>query len=89
LARGWSSTAAAIIVARKLARTAWAVYTHQAPYTPARVCTQPTMPVHMPSPVQDAEHVGHSPCTRTPERHRPSKRRQQQQQTACTIDNTT
>ena len=89
LARGWSSTAAAIIVARKLARTAWAVYTHQVPYTPARVCTQPTMPVHMPSPVQDVEHVGTSPSTRTPERHRPSKRRQQQQQTAGTIDNTT
>ena len=89
LARGWSSTAATIIVARKLARTAWAVYTHQEPYTPARVCTPPTIPVQMPSTVQDAEHVGNSPSQRTPERHRTSKRRRQQQQPAGTVDNTT
>lgn len=41
IANGWTKTEAAIIVARKLARTAWAIYTKQEPYSQQRVCAQP------------------------------------------------
>jgi transposase len=36
----YSKTEAAVIVARKLARVAWSVYTHQVPYEATRVLTQ-------------------------------------------------
>ncbi len=39
--RGFTKTEATVIVARKLARTAWAIFKHNQPYHPARVCSQP------------------------------------------------
>jgi transposase len=51
LAHGFSKTEAVVFVARKLARTAWAIYKHTQPYSPGRVRNQPT-PRHIPS--QDA-----------------------------------
>lgn len=36
-ARGWSSTAALVILARKIARTAFAIYHHDTPFDPGRV----------------------------------------------------
>jgi transposase len=40
LAKGLSTTAAAIVVARQLARTAWSLHAHQRKYDPPRVLTQ-------------------------------------------------
>jgi transposase len=39
--RGFSRTEATVFVARKLARTAWAIHRHNQPYDPLRVCNQP------------------------------------------------
>jgi transposase len=47
IGRGFSRTEATVFVARKLARTAWAIYKHNQPYAPSRVrnqTTQPTIP---------------------------------------------
>jgi len=40
LARGYSKTEAAVFIARKLARVAWAIYTKQQPYNQQRVLNQ-------------------------------------------------
>lgn len=40
-AKGFSGTEATVFVARKLARTAWAIYKHNQPYVPGRVRNQP------------------------------------------------
>lgn len=40
LAKGLPKTAAAVVVARKLARLAWAIYTNKEPYSPDRVLSQ-------------------------------------------------
>lgn len=40
ISRGFSKTEAAVFVARKLARTAWAIYKHSQPYSPGRVRNQ-------------------------------------------------
>ena len=45
ISRGFSKTEATVIVARKLARTAWAIYKHNEPYTPGRVRNQSTTQV--------------------------------------------
>jgi len=42
ISRGFSRTEATVFVARKLARTAWAIYKHNQPYLPGRVINQPT-----------------------------------------------
>lgn len=42
LSLGFSKTEAAVFIARKLARVAWAVYTKQVPYDPQRVLNQPS-----------------------------------------------
>jgi transposase len=42
LERGFSKTEAAVFVARKLARVAWAIYTKQQPYEAQRVLNQPS-----------------------------------------------
>jgi len=42
LERGLSKTEAAVIIARKLARVAWAIYTNQQPYDAGRVLNQPS-----------------------------------------------
>ncbi len=39
-AQGWQSTEATVIVARKLARVAWSLYTYETTYDPQRVLTQ-------------------------------------------------
>jgi transposase len=44
ISRGFSKTEATVFVARKLARTAWAIYRHNQPYIPARVRNQITVP---------------------------------------------
>lgn len=36
-ARGWSSTAALVIIARKIARTAWSIYKHNTTFNPERL----------------------------------------------------
>lgn len=41
ISRGFSRTEATVFVARKLARTAWAIYKHSRPYSPDRVRNQP------------------------------------------------
>jgi len=42
LEHGFSKTEAAVIIARKLARVAWAIYTKQQPYDAQRVLNQPS-----------------------------------------------
>jgi len=39
---GFSKTEAAVIIARKLARVAWAIYTKQQPYDAERVLNRPS-----------------------------------------------
>lgn len=47
--KGFSTTEATVFVARKLARTAWAIYKHNQPYDPDRVRNQPG-PSTLPAP---------------------------------------
>ena len=42
LERGFTKTEAAVFIARKLARVAWAIYTKHQPYDPHRVLNQPS-----------------------------------------------
>ena len=49
ISRGFSKTEATVFVARKLARTAWAIYKHNQPYAPGRVRNQLTVPA-LPDP---------------------------------------
>ncbi|MCW5943665.1 MAG: IS110 family transposase [Fimbriimonadaceae bacterium] len=45
LAKGLAKTQALVVLARKIARTVWSVYTHRAPFDPARLYSQkPTAP---------------------------------------------
>jgi len=46
LERGFTKTEAAVFIARKLARVAWAVYTKKQPYCADRVLAQPVSPSH-------------------------------------------
>lgn len=50
-AQGWSKTASSVIVARKLARTAWSLYHHGTQYRAERVLSQPSS---APAPVAGA-----------------------------------
>ena len=46
LERGFTKTEAAVFIARKLARVAWAIYTKKQPYRADRVLGQPVSPSH-------------------------------------------
>ena len=46
LERGFTKTEAAVFIARKLARVAWAIYTKRQPYCADRVLGQPVSPSH-------------------------------------------
>jgi transposase len=51
ISRGFSRTEATVFVARKLARTAWAIYKHNQPYDTARVRNQLRLPaISVPDP---------------------------------------
>ena len=89
VATGWSKTAAAVIVARKRARTAWAIYTKQQPYSPDRVCSQPTKPKQVQTPPPSPDHVvDFQPNTNTGA-IRVRKGLQHNKKHVCTIDNST
>jgi transposase len=77
---GFSKTEATVFVARKLARTAWAIYKHNQPYAPGRVRNQPTAqaltdpdrPVVTDQPYVVAQIVS---TTHTPRTNNPKKRK--------------
>lgn len=88
VANGWSKTEAAVIVARKLARTAWAIYTRQETYDPERVCTQPASQQIEPS-FPATNHVVDCPQSSRIVAIRPTKTLYQKHNRVCTIDNST
>lgn len=90
IAKGWTKTEAAVIVSRKLARTAWAIYTRQQPYSPDRVCNQPPSDQYQHSISARPDRVVE--CTTT--EHAPASQNTDQQRRARTkhylsIDNST
>jgi transposase len=88
IANGWPKTAAAVIVARKLARTAWALYTRHEPYSPDRVCNQHTQ-LQQAQPLSPGLSTSLSCRSRQSPARSAQTKRSHSKKTTCTIDNST